>query len=198
MSIQSLILITVDRFGAVVVPIRSPLISKKHCPFFIIASWIVAVAAYSHICILSNLLNTLDGWQGARDKYHLRTFTKHLAVTIAFFYISLVLLITLYAIILIKLKKHTHPGEHSANAVEQRSRRNWDVLNMAFVTFFVFFLCWIPPFLSGQYYILHRTVAFGSLAILYHTITLTTSWSPQTAPSNGLCASFLAVIIASI
>ena len=76
MSIQSLILITVDRFGAVAVPIRSPLISKKHCPFFIIAPWIVAVAAYSHICILSNLLNTLDGWQGARDKYHLRTFTN--------------------------------------------------------------------------------------------------------------------------
>ena len=76
MSIQSLILITVDRFGAVVVPIRSPLISKKHCSFLIIASWIVAVAAYSHICILSNLLNTLDGWQGARDKYLLRTFTN--------------------------------------------------------------------------------------------------------------------------
>ena len=49
---------------------------------------------------------------------------QHLAVTIAFFYISLVLLIKLYAIILIKLKKHTHPGEHSANAEEQRSRRN--------------------------------------------------------------------------
>ena len=47
---------------------------------------------------------------------------QHLAVTIAFFYISLVLLITLYAIILIKLKKHTHPGEHSASAEEQRSR----------------------------------------------------------------------------
>ena len=76
MSIQSLIMITVDRFEVVVVPIRSPLISKKHCPFSIIASWIVAVAAYSHICFLSNLLNTLDGWQGARDKYHLRTFTN--------------------------------------------------------------------------------------------------------------------------
>ena len=123
---------------------------------------------------------------------------QHLAVTIAFFYISLVLLITLYAIILIKLKKHTHPGEHSANAEEQRSRRNWDVLNMAFVTFLCFFFAGSLPFQSGQYYILHRTVAFGSLAILYHTITLTTSWSPQTAPSNGLCASFLAVIIASI
>ena len=46
-SIQSLILITVYRFGAVVLPIRSPLISKSYGPFFIIATWIVAIAANS-------------------------------------------------------------------------------------------------------------------------------------------------------
>ena len=34
-SIQSLVLIAVDRFGAVVFPLRSPLISSKLCPFFI-------------------------------------------------------------------------------------------------------------------------------------------------------------------
>lgn len=45
LSIQRLILIAVCRFGAVVLPIRCPLISKTHCPFFIIASWIVAIAA---------------------------------------------------------------------------------------------------------------------------------------------------------
>ena len=37
-SIQSLILIAVDRFGAVVFPLRSPLISSKLCPFFILAT----------------------------------------------------------------------------------------------------------------------------------------------------------------
>ncbi len=46
-SIQSLALIAVDRFGAVVFPLRSPLISSKLCPFFILATWIVAIAIFS-------------------------------------------------------------------------------------------------------------------------------------------------------
>ena len=46
-SIQNLILIAVDRFGAVVFPLRSPHIRSKLCPFFILATWIVAVAVNS-------------------------------------------------------------------------------------------------------------------------------------------------------
>ena len=38
-SVQNLVLIAVDRFGAVVYPLRSPLISLKLCPFFILATW---------------------------------------------------------------------------------------------------------------------------------------------------------------
>ena len=37
-SVQSLVLITGDRFGAVVVPLRSPLITSKQCSFFIVAT----------------------------------------------------------------------------------------------------------------------------------------------------------------
>ena len=46
-SFQSLVLIAVDRFGAVVFLLRPPLISSKLCPFFILATWIVAMAANS-------------------------------------------------------------------------------------------------------------------------------------------------------
>ena len=46
-SFQSLILITVDRFQATVVQLRSPLISRKFCPFFILATWIVTMAVRS-------------------------------------------------------------------------------------------------------------------------------------------------------
>ena len=42
-SIQSLVLIAVDRFGAVVFPLRSPLIGPKLCPFLILATWIFAI-----------------------------------------------------------------------------------------------------------------------------------------------------------
>ena len=46
-SIQSLVLIAVDRFGAVVFPLHSPLIRSKMCSFIIIATWIVAIAVNS-------------------------------------------------------------------------------------------------------------------------------------------------------
>ena len=46
-SIQNLVLITVDRFVAVVFPLRSPLIRSKLCPFFILVTWIVAAAVVS-------------------------------------------------------------------------------------------------------------------------------------------------------
>ena len=129
-SIQSLILITVDRFGAVVVPIRSPLISKSYGPFFIIATWIVAIAANSPHFFAFKLVEHPGGMvkcviQKSSANYYL------LAYFIAFFNLSFVLLIILYAIILIKLKQHVHHGEQSAIAKEMRSRRNRNVFKMA-------------------------------------------------------------------
>ena len=46
-SIQNLVLIAVDRFVAVVFPLRSPLIRSKLCPFIILGTWIAGVADIS-------------------------------------------------------------------------------------------------------------------------------------------------------
>ena len=46
-SIQSLVLIAVDRFTAVVFPLSSPLFTSKLCPFLILATWIIAMAFIS-------------------------------------------------------------------------------------------------------------------------------------------------------
>ena len=67
----------------------------------------------------------------------------HLAISTIFIFIP-VLLVALYSIILIKLKKQAHPGEESANAEEQRTRRNRNVLKMAIVIVLGFFFCWTP------------------------------------------------------
>ena len=55
-SIQSLVLIAVDRFGAVVFPLRSPLISSKLCPFFNLATWIIAMAVFSPKLFVTKLV----------------------------------------------------------------------------------------------------------------------------------------------
>ena len=67
--VQSLILIAVDRFGAVLFPLRSPLITSRLCPFFILATWVIAMAIAIAIFICpqtgriqrgANLQNTLE------------------------------------------------------------------------------------------------------------------------------------------
>ena len=97
-----------------------------------------------------------------------------LAGVTVFVYIPFVLLVILYSIILIKLKKQAHPGEQSANAEEQRTRRNRNVLKMAITIVVVFFICWIPwfsnaiienfsapdSFISSCSFHIYRTVTF--------------------------------------
>ena len=73
-----------------------------------------------------------------------------LVAAIVFFYTLFVLLAILYSVILIKLKRQAHPGEASANAEEQRTRRIRNVLKMAIAINVVFFICWIPLFSKGM------------------------------------------------
>ena len=65
---------------------------------------------------------------GAKSSYAIFLISE---ATMVFLYIPAVLLFAVYSIILIKLKKQSHPGEESANAEEQRIRRNRKVLKMA-------------------------------------------------------------------
>ena len=149
-SIQSLVLIAVDRFGAVVFPLRPPLISPKLCPLFILATWIVAVAVISPYLFAFRLVE----YQGiqlcqARWKQALgESFSEEnylLILNIAcFFYTPITLLIILYSIILFKLKTQKHPGEQSVIAEEQRARRNRKVIKMAIAIVLGFVLCFLP------------------------------------------------------
>ena len=147
-SIQNLILIAVDRFGAVVFPLRSPLIRSKLCPFFILATWIFAIVFNLPDLLTFELVEHPEGtWCVRRWK---RVFGESssfasflLAYNILFTYIPVLLLVILYSIIFIKLKTQVHPGEQSTNNQQQRKRRNRNVLQMSIAIVTVFVLCWL-------------------------------------------------------
>ena len=150
-SIQNLILIAVDRFGAVVFPLRSPLIRSKLCPFFIIATWIVAAAVSSPDLFTYELVEYPEGTCRCVENWKTEAFGESssfasfsLAYYILFIYIPVLLLVILYSIIVIKLKTQVHPGEQSANSQQQRDRRNRNVLQMSIAIVTVFVLCWLP------------------------------------------------------
>ena len=148
-SIQNLILIAVDRFGAVVFPLRSPLIRSKWCPFFILATWVVAVAVSSPYLFAMKLVDNsgkmycINRWKEAFGETSSQPHFK-LVIYILLTYIPVLLLIIMYSIIFIKLKTQVHPGEHSSNIEQQRQRRNRNVLHMSIAIISVFVFCWLP------------------------------------------------------
>ena len=148
-SVQSLVLIAVDRFGAVVFPLRSPLISSKLCPFFILATWIIAMAVYSPYLFAVKLVEYPGAlvcelrWKevfGESSSYG----NYGLSIVIIFDLMPLVLIAILYIIIYIKLKSQKIPGEQSANAGQQRQQRERNVLKMAIAIVLGFAVCWLP------------------------------------------------------
>ena len=149
-SIQSLVLIAVDRFGAVVFPLRSPLISSKLCPFFILATWIIAMAVYSPYLFAvkvveypGGLICWLASWKEVFGEFS-SLINYIFSSVIIFHLIPFVLIVILYIIIYIKLKSQKIPGEQSANAGQQRQQRERNVLKMAIAIVLGFAVCWLP------------------------------------------------------
>ena len=148
-SIQSLVLIAVDRFGAVVFPLRSPLISSKHCRFFILATWIIAVAAKIPDAMTYELVEYQEGlvcvqkWNEVfGESLSHRNYV--VSMLIIFGYVPMVLIAILYMTVVIKLKSQNIPGEGSANGREQQSRRQKNVLKMSIAIVLTFIVCWLP------------------------------------------------------
>ena len=148
-SIQSLVLIAVDRFGAVVFPLRSPLISSKHCRFFILATWIIAVAANIPDTMTYELVEYQEGlvcvhkWNEVfGESLSYRNYI--VSMLVVFGYVPLVLIAILYMTVVIKLKSQNIPGEGSANGREQQSRRQKNVLKMSIAIVVTFIVCWLP------------------------------------------------------
>ena len=148
-SIQSLVLIAVDRFLAVVVPHSYPLISKKLCCVCILITWTIAMGISSPY-LLTLKLETNEGklkcvvsWEDTFGESS--SFADYmLSVIVIALYIPLALLGVLYSIILYKLKSRRIPGEQLGNPDRKNKKINRSVLKMAVATVVGFALCWTP------------------------------------------------------
>lgn len=158
-SVLSLTLIAVDRFGAIVFPFRPPIVSSKRCPCYIIAIWVIAMALHSPYLAARKISSTKGKtfctleWTG--------TFGMSSSVSRYFVSMFLVLvlvpftvMIILYSVIIAKVKLQRMPKSESVNAKEQQKRikRERNVLNMALAIVLGFALCWAPFNIIGFLY----------------------------------------------
>jgi len=147
-SVQSLVLLTVDRFGAVVYPLRTPLISSRLCPFFILVTWIVA-SAFLFPVLFNKLVEYRGGflclldWKEAFGE----SFSQEsylLSWVVIFILFPLLLITILYITIYTNLKSHKIPGQQSASAGQQRQQREGNVLKMSIAIVVGFAVCMLP------------------------------------------------------
>ena len=174
-STQNLILIAVDRFGAVVFPLRSPLIRSKLCPFFINATWIFAIVFNSQYLLTLELVEHPEGawcvWRWKIVFGESSSFASFLlAYNILFTYIPVLLLVILYSIIFIKLNTKVHPGEQSTNNQQQWKRRNRNVLQMSIATVIIeyqdssaHFSCSFQIYFNVTYFLIHAYCAINPI-----------------------------------
>ena len=149
-SIQSLLLIAVDRFGAVAYPLRSPLFSPMQCLFFILATWLVAMLVNIPDLLAYRLVEYPTGQLYCEFQYT-EAFGESsseanytLATNVVFIYIPIALLTILYSLVIIKIRTQIVPGVEAVNVQELRARRNTGVLRMAIAIVLGFVLCWVP------------------------------------------------------
>ena len=192
-SVQSLVLIAVDRFGAVVFPLRSPLISSKLCPFFILATWIVAMAVFSPYLFALELVEYPGGlvcelrWKEVSGESS-SSENYFVSIVIIVCLIPLVLIAILYIIIYIKLKSQKIPSERSANAGQQRQQRERNVLKMATAIVLGFVVCWLPYIVYWFLYIFASDLS--SCGLMYFLYVASVMFCTSCAVNPCICLIF--------
>ena len=150
-SVQSLVLIAVDRFGAVIFPLRSPLINSKRCRFYILATWIIAMAIWCPDLFAWKVVEFPEGlsracvrdWNDAfGESSSFKSFS--LVMQVVFVYVPLVFIVIVYSAITLKIKSQKIPGQQSTNTRKKRLKREQNVLKLSIAIVLGFALCWLP------------------------------------------------------
>ncbi|CAH3196637.1 unnamed protein product, partial [Porites evermanni] len=147
-SIQNLILTAVDRFGAVVFPLRSPLIRSKLCPFLILATWMFAIVFISPDLLAFELAEYPEGvrcvrrWKKVFGE-SLSFASLLLAYNILFAYIPDVVS---HSFIRIKLKRESQWGGrfYAKDCTERLSAVALSIGLIIIAIVSVLVLCWLP------------------------------------------------------
>ena len=174
-SIQSLLLIAVERFFAVVYPLKAVKISPRRRTRLLIVTWVVAAVLLSPYLFFYRLKRKCNGFYCVIDWTPLDTNSAHpiYAAVTANLYVAFPLLVIacLYAAILIKLKRTKLPGNLSSQTDPQESRRrerNKSITKMSVCIVVAFALCYMPAYFFVMLRLsLTHTVEFVAMNFVY-------------------------------
>ena len=148
-SIQSLVVMAIDRYHGVVFPFRPPIATSKVCKVVIPVIWTVAIGVHSvyfytvRMVVEDNKTYCTFSWA---PMFKERQTQENYFIFISVFLILLPLCVifSLYALIVLELKKRQHAGSSASVLSNQRRREDGAVMKKILCIVFLFILCIAP------------------------------------------------------
>ncbi|XP_044163634.1 neuropeptides capa receptor-like [Acropora millepora] len=149
-SVISLVLIALDRFIAVVYPLKATILNGKIRVFFLFVSWLIPLC-YGTPYILFSLTIKLENHTFCRfmmsDVNNAISIFNSVGFSV-FYLVPLITITGLYSIIVRTLKTRPHPGitliTNRATTKDKRRQENQRILKISKAIVSLFFLCWTP------------------------------------------------------
>ena len=145
-SILSLMLITVDRFVAIVFPFKFAVMNRKIRMSLLVVSWLVPLLGVLPYALFSKI-TTVENRRVCRfivsDEAKIGIHVNGIAL---FYFLPLITIIVLYSVMMIKLKKSTKNTNIQTRPqdIVERSKQNRKILKILIVIVIAFFVCWTP------------------------------------------------------
>ena len=183
-----------DRFVAVVFPMKLGLISPKIRATAIISTWIFAVFFNSPSLVISDVVvyankNTLCSYTGGESVYNSDVSMAFLLAQLFLLFIApLVVLTVLYTAIAIALKRQNRALNDTTQNLQRHSeRKRRRAIRMAVIIVALFYICVIPLTLS--YFSANWSLSCVSQKLLFSLAGFTFSSSSMINPI--VCLSFV-------
>ena len=144
-SVLSLVLIALDRFVAIVFPLKRIIMKVKIRVIFLSLTWLIAVSYGLPQAIFTDIIK-VGGQTFCRFMMSDEPRTIFNGVGFILFYLfPLITIIILYSAILRSLKKRTKPGELlQGHEGTKRQQQNQKIVKIMISIVVAFFICWTP------------------------------------------------------
>ena len=140
-SIQSLVVISVSRFSAIVFPFRAPFITTKSCKVIIPVTWLAACAIHSVYLYIFRLVSTgnktycIVSWEPAFNSKKAQE-TYYIFLLIFIIILPLLTIVVLHCVMIVELRKlrRTLSGDWSLGQLEEaKATKKIVIIMLAFV-----------------------------------------------------------------
>ena len=148
-SIQSLVVMAIDRYHGVVFPFRPPIATSKVCKIMIPGIWTVAIGVHGvyfytvRLMVQDNKTYCDFSWA---PKFQERQTQENyfIFISVFLFLLPLCVIFSLYALIVLELKKRQRAGSSASVLSNQRRREDGAVMKKILCIVFLFILCITP------------------------------------------------------